>query len=150
MHASKDSMWRVEEEIFWVCMASERGLECLDGEHAGTEVMMEIRMTRTDLPSVLNSCNATHVWRRRRRHPAWANLGPCMHTKAGGRGDMISDLCGFYLPIARARCRHEIPGVVYVWSPSMRPLARANSMHRTVASSCARYGSDLGSDSPYI
>jgi hypothetical protein len=27
MHASKDSMWRMKEEIFWVCMASERGLD---------------------------------------------------------------------------------------------------------------------------
>jgi hypothetical protein len=25
MHASKDSMWWVEEEIFWVCMATKQG-----------------------------------------------------------------------------------------------------------------------------
>jgi hypothetical protein len=36
-------------------------VECLDGEHAGTKVMMEVRTTRTHLPSVLNCCRKGHA-----------------------------------------------------------------------------------------
>jgi hypothetical protein len=73
MHASKDSMWRVEEKIFWVCMASERGLS-----QQGTDQTGGWAHTHTVRVGPRSSSNPylglLDVLERRRRHVSWQKL----------------------------------------------------------------------------